>query len=212
MSHVEPQRFFKPCHAASFYKVSDRTLRRWRDNNSIPWKQLPSGRYVYAIPEEQLTQTSQSRISITYARVSSQKQRDDLKRQSIFLKQQFPNHQLVTDIGSGLNFKRKGLRKLICMVMSNSVEEIVISSKDRLCRYGYELIEFLCHEYDTKIVVLDNDTKSDEKQFVCDILSIIQVYTCKWNGKRRYHLESKKNQITIDIQPKDNAETVERSC
>jgi len=96
------------------------------------------------------------------------------------------------------------------MVLSNCVEEIIITSKDRLCRFGYELIEWLCNENDTKIVVLDKDSgMSKESEFVRDVLSIIQVYTCKWNGSRRYTCKNKENQIEININTKELLPEVE---
>ena len=203
--------FVKISKAAEFFNVSHRTIYRWRDNNQIVWKLTPSGQYVYKISELQTTTSSNTtRSKFIYVRVSSRKQVDDLQRQRHFLQSKFPSHSIISDIGSGLNFKRRGLLQLLQLVMSSSVEEIVVSSKDRLCRFGFELIEWLCHQHDTKIVVLESlENTNTEQQFVNDVLSIIQIYTCKWNGKRRYTTKDKKNQITIDIEPTENSKTVE---
>jgi len=75
--------------------------------------------------------------------VSSRKQKDDLERQCTFLKNKFPNHTLIKDIGSGLNYKRPGLLKLLEFSNSGRAEEIIVSSKDRLCRFGFELLQWL---------------------------------------------------------------------
>ena len=99
------------------------------------------------------------------------------------------------------------------MVFSGSVEEIVITSKDRLCRFGYELIEWLCSENSTKLMVFEqHQNMSKESEFVRDILSIIQIYTCKWNGSRRYNYQGEKNQIEINIGSKTVITNVEQSC
>lgn len=144
-----------------------------------------------------IKESTKEKTNLIYIRVSSHKQKDDLERQKEFAKKQFPNHKIISDIGSGLNFKRPGLKKLIKMVLSGDINQIVISSKDRLCRFGYDLIEWLCNENNTTILVLEkHQGMSKESEFVRDILSIIQVYACKWNGSRRY--KSKENQIKIN--------------
>ncbi|NDG32520.1 IS607 family transposase [bacterium] len=146
---------------------------------------------------------------MVYVRVSSTKQADDLGRQKTFMQQQFPSHEVIADIGSGLNFKRRGLQCLLRLVMSNSVNEIVVSSKDRLCRFGFELLEWIFNQHNTKLMVLESTTITEDQQFVNDILSIIQIYSCKWNGRRRYSFKNEKNKIAIDIQPKTNATKME---
>ena len=193
-------KFVKLSEAAKFYNTSIRSIYRWRDNNQIPYIISPSGQYMYGIGE---TKTTLQRIKLIYIRVSSAKQKDDLQRQKDYVSKQFPSYKIISDVGSGLNFKRPGLRKLLKMVFSGSVEEIIITSKDRLCRFGYDLIEWLCSENSTKLVVLEqNKNMSKESEFVRDVLSIIQIYTCKWNGSRRYNYQGEKNQIEINIGPK----------
>lgn len=208
--HKQEGKFVKLGQAAKAFGVSTRTIYRWRDSNQIVYKQTPSGHFVYKVQDSQTS--TQSKKHIVYTRVSSAKQRDDLQRQKDFIQQQFPSHQIITDIGSGLNFKRSGFRTLLRLVMSGSVEEVVVSSKDRLCRFGFELIEWLCEQNSTKLLVLESDKLNEREQFVNDILSIIQIYTCKWNGCRRYSLKNKENQITIDIEPETIVTNVEQSC
>lgn len=156
-------RFVKLGEAAKAFGVSTRTIYRWRDSNQIVWKQKPSGQFVYQVTNSKTT--TQSRKNIVYVRVSSAKQADDLKRQKTFMQQQFPSHEVVADIGSGLNFKRRGLQCLLRLVMSNSVNEIVVSSKDRLCRFGFELLEWIFNQHNTKVMVLDfNYSRSTIRQ------------------------------------------------
>ena len=200
-------RFVKLSEAAKTFGVSTRTIYRWRDSNQIVWKQTPSGQFIYKVTNSKTI--TESRKNIIYVRVSSSKQADDLERQKTFMQQQFPSYEVITDIGSGLNFKRRGLQCLLRLVMSNSVKEIVVSSKDRLCRFGYELLEWIFNRHNTKLVVLESTSITKDQQFVNDILSIIQIYSCKWNGSRRYSFKDKKNKIEIDIQPKTNTTKME---
>jgi predicted site-specific integrase-resolvase len=206
---MNESRFVKISEAAKVFGCCHRTISRWKDNGKINFKQKPSGHFLYEIPSELNTSQNQQKIKVIYVRVSSPKQKDDLERQKQFLQVRFPNHKVINDIGSGLNFKRRGLLQLLQLVIKTNVEEIVISSKDRLCRFGFELIEWLCEQHNTKLVVFQSNQESEEQQFVNDVLSIIQIYTCKWNGKRRYTTQSKKNKITIDIQPKDTPSKME---
>lgn len=208
--HNREEEFVKLGQAAKAFGVSTRTIYRWRDSNVIACKQTPSGQFVYQIRNSKAH--AQFKKRIVYIRVSSTKQRDDLQRQKTFMQQQFPSYEVVADIGSGLNFKRQGLRHLLQLVMSGSVEEVVVSSKDRLCRFGFELIEWLFEQNNTKLLVLESNKINEREQFVNDILSIIQIYTCKWNGRRRYCVKSQENQITIDITPETCASSVEQPC
>lgn len=206
---MDGRKFVKPCEAAKFFGVCNRTLSRWRDSGQIAYKQKPSGHFIYEIPTKITTDQKREKSKIIYVRVSSRKQTDDLKRQKQFLQTQFPNHKVIDDVGSGLNFKRRGLLNLLQLVIKGDVEEIVVSSKDRLCRFGYELVQWLCEQHNTKILVLQSSQETEEQQFVTDVLSIIQIYTCKWNGRRRYTTKGKKSKVTIEIQPEGNIEAVE---
>jgi len=87
---------------------------------------------------------SQSRECYIYCRVSSVSQRDDLKRQVQCMSEQYPGFSVLSDIASGINFKRRSLQSLLEKVMRGTVEKIVVSHRDRLARFGFELIEFIC--------------------------------------------------------------------
>lgn len=100
---------------------------------------------------------------ICYARVSSYDRKEDLSRQIVYLTERYPDHDIIKNIGSGINFqgsKRKGLQKLIELAINNELEEVVITYKDRLCRIGYDLIEFIFEKYSKiKIVIVNDDFK-----------------------------------------------------
>ena len=103
------------------------------------------------------------------------------------MKDTYPNHELIKDIGSGLNMNRKGLRRIIDYAIISEIEEIVVVYKDRLTRYGYELIEYLIKKYSNgKIIILNNIKKEAKEELVEDVLQIMNIFVAKINGMRKY--------------------------
>lgn len=176
-------------NACELYGITGNTIRRWADSNKITYKRTPCNQRVYFISstiDQYTISKSETKQNVIYCRVSSSKQKDDLERQCLFLSSRYPNHKIIKDIGSGLNYKRKGLLKLLEMSNKQQLGEVIISSKDRLCRFGFELIEWQLLQNHSKIVVLDKTNKTSEQEFTEDILAILQVFACRWNGKRKY--------------------------
>jgi putative resolvase len=131
---------------------------------------------------------------ICYCRVSSNHQKDDLERQIELVKNLYPNHEIVSEIGSGLNFKRKGFLKCLDYAIKGELSELVVVYKDRLCRFGFEMVEHLVTTYSKGKIIIVN--KSEEKtpleEITEDILSIMNIYTAKINGLRKYKKQIKK--------------------
>jgi len=125
---------------------------------------------------------------ICYCRVSSQKQKEDLERQINLMKELYPNHRIISDIASGLNFKRKGLEELINLAIKNQIDEVVIAYKDRLARFGFELIENIIKTHSNgKIKILNkSEEKTPSEELTEDIIAIMNVYVAKVNGLRKY--------------------------
>ena len=125
---------------------------------------------------------------ICYCRVSSQKQKEDLERQINLMKELYPNHRIISDIGSGLNFKRKGLEELINLSIKNQIDEVVVAYKDRLVRFGFELIENIIKTHSNgKIKILNkSEEKTPSEELTEDIIAIMNVYVAKVNGLRKY--------------------------
>ena len=92
--------------------------------------------------------------------------------------------EIITDIGSGINYSKKGLNQIIDMVTNSEVEKIVVLYKDRLIRFGYELIENLCNKFGTTIEIIDNTEKTEQQELVEDLIQIVTVFSCKLQGKR----------------------------
>ena len=124
--------------------------------------------------------------TIGYCRVSSHKQKDDLERQienvKTYMYAKGYQFEIITDIGSGINYNKKGLNQLIDMITNSEVDKIVVLYKDILIRFGYELIENLCNKYGTIIEIIDNTEKSQE--LVEDLIQIVKVFSCRLQGKR----------------------------
>jgi predicted site-specific integrase-resolvase len=119
---------------------------------------------------------------------------DDLERQKDFFRREYPDYELVTDVGSGLNWKRKGLKTILEQSMLGNIERVVVAHRDRLCRFAFELIEFIFESNNVKLLVLDTEAgESGNDELTSDILSIIHVYSCRAIGKRRYTSQKNKN-------------------
>lgn len=105
------------------------------------------------------------------------------------MKNKYPGYKIIEDIGSGINFNRKGFRKIVNLAIMGKVDTLVVAHKDRLTRFGFEFIEDLINEYSNgKIIVESNklDKKEPKEELVEDVLQILNVYTAKMNGMRKY--------------------------
>jgi predicted site-specific integrase-resolvase len=136
-----------------------------------------------------------TKLNICYIRVSTVGQKDDLKRQKEYMEEKYPNHMIIEDIGSGINFNRRGLRKIIKYAISGNINELVVAYKDRLTRFGYDLIEDLIKEYSNGKIIIDEKNKKERREpkedLVEDVLQILNVYTAKLNGLRKYKKNEK---------------------
>jgi predicted site-specific integrase-resolvase len=171
--------------------VCANTLRSWAKTGKIDFVLAPSGQRLYDVLS--IIKRSSGKQKIVYARVSSKSQKDDLQSQIEFLKTRYPEHRLITDIGSGLNFKRRGLLSLLDAVMSGQVEELVVCHRDRLARFGFDLIDAIASKNNCKIVVLDNARLSPEEELTRDLISIIHVFSCRLYGLRKYGRQVKED-------------------
>lgn len=123
---------------------------------------------------------------VCYCRVSSAKQKDDLARQVAFMRGQFPDAEILTDVGSGINFKRKNLCSLLERTMRGDKLTVMVAHKDRLARFGFELIEFIIKQAGGEIMVLDRTEYSPERELTEDLLTVLTVFSCRMHGLRRY--------------------------
>ena len=193
---------YKPKDFAELLGVSVKTLQRWDRDGILKANRTPTDRRYYTYDQylqfKGIQTENDIRDTVIYARVSTRNQKDDLQNQVEFLKQ-FCNakgiivNQCVEDFGSGLNYNRKKWNKLLDEVMAHKIKTIVISNKDRFIRFGYDWFEKFCEKFNTKIIIVNNETLSPNEELVQDIISILHVFSCRLYGLRKY-----KNQIKED--------------
>ncbi len=194
--------------ARKILNVHNDTLRRWADTGKIDFiRHGDKGHRLYNVSSilgREVSHdipvnmdSSDQKKTICYCRVSSRHQKDDLQRQIASMREQYPDAVIIDDIGSGINWKRKGLQSVIKQVIEKNVGTVVIHHRDRLCRFAYELIEFFFQQFGTEILVLDQEEYEPniDQELSDDILSIIQVFSCKKMGRRRYKTTKRSNEI-----------------
>lgn len=174
--------------------VTAQTLRNWDREGKLKPAYVKSNGYRYYSEEQILSYTQERKTKknlniIGYARVSSKKQIDDLERQkenlSKYIDNKYGEHEIITDIGSGINYEKPGLKKLIEKINKKEVDLIVVLYKDRLLRYGFELVEYFAKLNNVKIDIVDGHDKTEEQELVEDLVQIITVFSCKIQGKRK---------------------------
>lgn len=176
--------------------VHPNTLRRWEKNGKIKAFRTPGNQRLYDLSS--LIKEEGSKI--IYVRVSSNEQKQDLENQISNLRSRFPNYELIQDIGSGLDFKRKGFRSILERLLLGEISEIVVSHQDRMCRFGFELIEFFAEKFGAKIVVLGETSTSPQAELIGDIISIIHSFSSRIYGLRKYNKQIKEDK---DISKKE---------
>jgi predicted site-specific integrase-resolvase len=168
--------------AAEILGVHPNTLRRMANDGEIETIRI-SGQRKYNV--EAYLGAVKSCV-ICYCRVSSYKQKDDLARQVAFMQQRYPEAEIIKDIGSGINFKRKGLNAILERAMRGTQLTVVVAHRDRLARFGHELIRFVIESNGGKLVVLSEDALSPEVELTKDLLTILHVFSCRLHGLRNY--------------------------
>jgi predicted site-specific integrase-resolvase len=188
--------------AAKIIGVHTRTLYNWeRDGKIKAIRSGPLKRRLYNVKDfmennkEYKDEYNKyyNRINICYCRVSSNRQKDDLERQVKYMKSKYPKHEIIKDIGSGLNFKRKGLQKIIKIAINGNLGELIVAYKDRLCRFGFDLIYHLIKTYSNGKIKIENEKDlSPNEELMDDMLEVMNVFVAKRNGLRKYNITNKK--------------------
>jgi len=193
---------------AKMVGVTTTTLRRMHQSGDfIPHHVTKGGTRYYSM--EQLKEFSNApeteRLVVGYCRVSTPAQKDDLQKQvenvKSYMYAKGYKFEIITDVGSGIDYKKKGLRQLVNKINNHEVSTVVILYKDRLIRFGYELLEYLCEINGVDIEIIDNTEQSKEQELMDDLIQIITVFANRLYGQR-----SKKTKRLID-EVKKNAES-----
>ena len=211
--------------AAEISGLHPNTLRKYAEEGKVQHYKTPSGLRQFSMSSLQaLCHSSSShtevtqvgKISFLYARVSSKKQHDDLLRQIHFLQTKQPSYAsytLIQDIASGINFQRKGLHVILDSCIQGTIGEVVVAHRDRLARFGFELLQYIIEKAGGKLTVLETSKHtSSEQELSEDLLSIVHVYCCKRMGKRSYRVkndESNQDKITNEQREETTLPTVD---
>lgn len=186
---------YKPKEFAELINISVRTLQRWDVEGKLKAFRTPTDRRYYTYEQyleyKGIHKEQENRKIVIYTRVSTSNQKDDLKNQVEFLRQ-YANakgiivDEIIEDYGSGLNYNRKKWNKLIDSCMTNEVNTIFITHKDRFIRFGYEWFERFLGKFNVNIIVVNNESLSPQEELVQDVISILHVFSCSIYGLRKY--------------------------
>jgi putative resolvase len=184
MSSLTPQ------EAATLLGVTVRTLHRWELDGKIKSTRTAGGHRRYDI-NDLISNKSDNQLTVGYARVSSHDQKADLTSQILVLESYCAKHgwgfEVIQDLGSGMNYKKKGLIRLIKLITSYQVERLVLTHKDRLLRFGSDLIFTLCEQFGTEVIIINrSDDSTFEEDLASDVLEIITVFSARLYGSRSH--------------------------
>ena len=183
--------------AAGIIGVSRNTLRRWEAQGKISPSRSEGNHRRYLLSDLRKytrqfdTSCVQKRTALIYARVSSADQKEDLERQKklleLFCASKGISYEIIEDVGSGINYKKKGLQKVITYILEDKIDRLVLTHKDRLLRFGAELIFSLCAAKNVAIEILNKTEDSTfEEDLAKDVLEIITVFSAKLYGSRSH--------------------------
>jgi putative resolvase len=187
---------------ANILGVTPQTVRRWeKEGRLIPDSRTKGGQRRYnatQLQPAQLQSIQGKKITIAYARVSSHDQKTDLERQCSLLELYCAKHgwsfEIISDLGSGMNYQKRGLKKLLSAVLEGTVKRLVLTHKDRLLRFGAERVFSLCELKGVEIVIINQGSvPSFEEELAQDVLEIITVFSARLYGSR-----SRKNKQLMD--------------
>jgi predicted site-specific integrase-resolvase len=191
--------------AGKILGVTPKTLRLWEKEGRITSKRTEGGHRRYDLADL-IKGKPDANITLAYARVSSIDQKDDLKRQEIVLESYCASKgyqfEIISDLGSGLNYKKKGLVKLIKMICSEQVDRLVLTHKDRLLTFGAELIFTLCEHFGVEVVMINRSEDSTfEEDLSKDVMDIITVFSARMCG----NINNKNKEILEQLKDVANA-------
>ena len=180
MKYLTPNQVYKK------YGYHPKTLAEWAKEGKIEFIKSPGGHRRYPESAFQKSSNIDDREVILYARVSTRSQKDDLENQIAFLGKHYPNTRLVKDIASGMNWKRKQFIKLMERVAKGEIKTIVVAHKDRLCRFGFEFVEWFCNLNECEIVVINSTKLSPHEELMSDFMSIMHCFSSRLYFLRAY--------------------------
>lgn len=179
--------FMSAGHIKETYDISRSTLCKWAEDGKVVTRRFPGGKRLYRTQDIRRLlgePEDEHKEKIIYARVSSSHQEGDLERQIQDLLKAYPNHRVISDIGSGINFKRRGLQALLDLVYQGTIGEVVVAFRDRLARFGIDLIHDIFKRHQVQLVVHNGDSGGDSQELSQDLLAVVDFFVARNNGRR----------------------------
>ena len=170
--------------AAERLGLHPQTLRRYARQGKIPYYRNAGGQRLY--DADAFLRGIATPSVVCYCRVSSPKQRGDLQHQAAQMRDLYPDAEIVTDVAGGLNWKRKGLLSILERLHRGDKLTLVVAHRDRLARFGFELIQWLVQQNGGSVLVLNQPDSSPQSELTEDLLSILHSFSCRMHGLRRY--------------------------
>ena len=190
-------RYVSASKASDLLDYTPEHLRRLANEGKIDYIRTGGGHRRYDV-DGYINAKTGSIITVCYCRVSGTKQRGDLERQVNYMRSIYPEAEVIRDIGSGLNFKRKGLRTLLERLMQGDKLQVVVAHRDRLARFGIDLIRYLIEQNGGELVVLEQTECSPQEELTADLLAILHVFSCRMHGLRSYRDKIKEDKSLSD--------------
>lgn len=201
--------YYKITEFAKLIGVTAQTLRNYDNNNTFkPAVISPKGHRLYTKEQlndfytlktnsiKQLIDDEKQKLNIGYVRVSSRKQKDDLQRQYNLIEQYLLSlgkpFKIIKSIGSGIDYSNPSLELLISEITAGNVNKVFVLYKDRLVRFGFELIKLIAKQHNVEIEVINEYNNTDEEELVTDLIQIITVFSSRLNGERKYKVNKAK--------------------
>lgn len=180
--------------AAELLGVAQSTLRRWETEGRLVPERTKGGQRRYRLAQihpHMKHKRLVNRKTLAYARVSSQDQKEDLIRQRQLLEMycaaQGWQYEIISDLGSGMNYQKRGLKKLLSAILDGNIGRLVLTHKDRLLRFGAELVFSLCEQKEIEVVIINQGNESTfEEELAKDVLEIITVFSARLYGSRSH--------------------------
>ena len=186
---------YTPAQFAKRIGVSVKTIQKWDRLGILPAKRTITNRRYYTDDDLatalNLPRLRKDRRTIAYCRVSRQAQKPDLAHQKSMLEQYCQQQHIevdewITEIGGGMNFKRKQFLRLVDQILAGEVERVILAHQDRLARFGYSLLVHLCQTHQCHLVVMSAEMLSPEQELVQDLLTITHCFSSRLYGLRNY--------------------------
>lgn len=196
---------YKVGQFAKLLNVTVKTLQNWDKQGTLKAYRTPTNQRFYT--EEQLnqilgsaeeTQEKKSGLKIGYCRVSTHNQKNSLENQEEYLRS-YTNakgiilDEVLTDIGSGINYNRKNFNKILELIEAGEISEVYVTYKDRFVRFGFDWLNNFCEKHGAKIIILNQPSTSPEQELAEDLLNIVTVFSARNHGLRTYKKQLEQN-------------------